>query len=87
MLDTVKDALRIKMNIFDSDIKRLIAAAELDLSLSGIKKIEESNALIQQAVILYCKAHFERKPDEDIERILKAYESLKITISLCGDYI
>ena len=42
--------------------------------------------LIQQAIILYCKVNFERKPDADTDRLEKAYRNLKIAISLCGDY-
>ena len=86
MLEIVKNSLKISTNIFDSDLRRMIEACKLDLSMSGIKKIDEQNALIQQAIILYCKVNFERKPDADTDRLEKAYRNLKIAISLCGDY-
>lgn len=86
MLEIVKNSLKISTNIFDGDLKRMIEACKIDLSMSGIKKVDEENALIQQAIILYCKVNFERKPDVETERLEKAYRNLKIAISLCGDY-
>ena len=86
MLEIVKNSLKISTNIFDADLRRMIEACKIDLSMSGIKKIDEENALIQQAIILYCKVNFERKPDVDTDRLEKAYRNLKIAISLCGDY-
>lgn len=87
MLEIVKNSLKISTNIFDADLRRMIEACKIDLCMSGIKKIDEENALIQQAIILYCKVNFERKPDVETDRLEKAYRNLKIAISLCGDYV
>lgn len=84
MLDKVKLALRIKSNAFDSEIADLIASAKLDLSISGVKKINEVDPLITRAIIVYCKANF--GSDENSEKYNQSYIMLKQHLSLCGDY-
>lgn len=85
MLEKIKLALRIKSNKTDDDILDLIAAAKVDLGLAGVKVIKEDDALIIQAVKLYCKANYGLNNNES-EKYSKAYESLKISLALCGDY-
>ena len=58
ILEKVKLALRIRANAYDIDIYDLIESAKLDLSISGVKKIDEEDPLIQQAIKTYCKANF-----------------------------
>ena len=58
ILEKVKLALRIRSNAYDIDIYDLIESAKLDLSISGVKKIDEEDPLIQQAIKTYCKANF-----------------------------
>ena len=92
MLDKVKTALRLKTNAFDVEIEGLIAAAELDLGLAGVIIPEkpdppterEEDPLITRAVILYCKGHFGYI--DNAERFIKAYDHLKLSLSLAGDY-
>ena len=85
MLEKVKLALRITANVFDDEIKGLIDAAKKDLDISGVAKIEESDALIIRAVILYCKANF-GLDNKDSEKYQKSYDLLKQHLSLSGDY-
>lgn len=85
MLEKVKLALRIKSNILDSEIEDLILACKIDLSISGIKKIDESDSIINRAIILYCKANFGLE-NKDSEKYQKSYDLLKQSLSLCGDY-
>ena len=85
MLEKIKLALRIKSSVTDDDIKDLILAAKTDLSISGVKKIEDDNPLIIQAVKLYCKT-FYAVENKDMERYQKAYDALKISLAVCGDY-
>lgn len=85
MLEKVKLALRIKSNKLDEEIADLIEACKIDLSLSGVRKIEDTDPLIQQAVKLYCKANFGLE-NKDSEKYQKSYDMLKISLSLCGDY-
>ena len=84
MLESIKLALRIKGNAIDEDIKESIAAAKLDLKISGITKIDDTDPLIIQAIKTYCKAEF--WDVKDSEKYKSSYESLKQHLSLCGDY-
>lgn len=85
MLEKIKLALRIKSNKTDEDILDLIEACKLDLTTAGVKNIKEEDALIIQAVKLYCKANYGLNNNES-EKYSKAYDSLKISLALCGDY-
>ena len=83
--EKVKLALRIRSNSYDIDIYDLIEAAKLDLSISGVKKIDEEDPLIQQAIKTYCKANF-GLDNKDSEKYQNAYDMQKQHLSLCGDY-
>ena len=85
MLEKVKLALRIKNNKLDDDITDLIDACKIDLSISGVKKIDETDALVIQAVKLYCKANF-GLDNKDSEKYQKSYNMLKNSMAWCGDY-
>lgn len=85
MLEKVKLALRIKSNILNLEIEDLIEACKIDLSISGVKKIEESDPIINRAIILYCKANFGLE-NKDSDKYQKSYDLLKQSLSLCGDY-
>lgn len=96
MLDKVKAALRIKTTAFDGEITDLIAACKSDLRLVGIVIPEETeppaegetpaagDPLVTRAIILYAKANFGFS--EDAEKYQKAYDTLKCSLSLAGDY-
>ena len=81
MLEKVKLALRIKNNKLDDDITDLIDACKIDLSISGVKKIDETDALVIQAVKLYCKANF-GLDNKDSEKYQKSYDMLKNSMAL-----
>ena len=85
MLPKIKQSLRITHSELDGEISDLIDAAKLDLSISGIVNLPENDPLILRAVILYAKANFGLSNDES-EKFLKGYTSLKIHLALCGDY-
>ncbi|BDU81624.1 head-tail connector protein [Clostridium perfringens] len=85
MLEKVKLSLRIKSDAFNTEISEMIEAAKLDLSISGVEKINEDDPLIQQAIKTYCKANF-GLDNKDSEKYQKSYNMLKEHLSLCGDY-
>jgi uncharacterized phage protein (predicted DNA packaging) len=85
MLEKVKQILRIKTSSLDDEIIGLIEACKIDLKISGIKKISENDPLIQQAIKIYCKANF-GLDNKDSEKYQKSYDSLKVSLALCGDY-
>lgn len=85
LLEKVRSSLRIKNTKFDDEIEDLINACKVDLSLSGVKKIDAEDVLIQQAIKLYCKANF-GLDNKDSEKYRNSYQALKVSLSLCGDY-
>lgn len=84
MLDAVKMALRITTNAFDSEISGLIEAARLDLRVAGVVLPVELDALVQTAIITYCRLHF-GQPD-DYDRLKRAYDEQKAQLSTCTGY-
>jgi hypothetical protein len=93
MLDKVKNALRIKTAAFDGEVEGLIAACKADLHLVGVVFPEAAgeapaeiagDPLIERAIILYAKAAFGYF--EDSEKYQRAYDCLKCSLSLAGDY-
>lgn len=95
MLDKVKNALRVKTAAFDGEIQDLIDACKADLRLVGVNVPEEKppaegeeptagDPLITRAIILYAKANFGYS--DDAERYRTAYDYLKCSLSLAGDY-
>lgn len=85
MLEKVKLALRIKINSLDDEITDLIEACKIDLFISGIKVIDETDALIQRAIIVYCKANF-GLDNKDSDKYQESYDLLKRSLALCSDY-
>ena len=96
MFDKVKLALRLIGPAFDDEIEGLIAAAKADLRLTGIVLPEDKkpfrrkdpppkdDPLITRAIILYCKGNFGYIKDG--EKFIEAYNHLKCSLSLAGDY-
>nr|DAI19079.1 MAG TPA: head to tail adaptor [Caudoviricetes sp.] len=85
MLEKVKLVLRIKSNKLDGEIADLIKACKIDLSIGGVRNINDDDPIIQRAIIVYCKANF-GFDNKDSEKYQKSYDLLKQSLSLCGDY-
>lgn len=88
LIDDVKEALRVDGPAHDVELSDLIAAAQADLTLSGVdsqKAHDESDPLIKRAVIAYVRAHFEWD-HPNAERLQTAYDMIKAHLSLSGDY-
>lgn len=88
MLGDIKLLLRISNNVFDEELVDLIAACKRDMERVGINKdkIIDDDALIKRAVSLYCKANFGFN-NVDGEKYSQAYEALRDSISMFGDYL
>lgn len=85
MLEKVKLSLRIKHFKLDDEINDLIEACKIDLSMAGVRKIDETDPIIVRAVIIYCKANF-GLDNSDSEKYQRSYDLLKQSLTLCGDY-
>ena len=84
MLEKIKHSLRIGHSGADEDIQEHINACKLDLQRVGVKKLEDTDALIIQAMKLYVKWHLNFEDEAD--RYQNAYEMLRNSLAMCGDY-
>lgn len=84
MLDKVKLALRITTNAYNSELLGLIDAAKLDLGIAGVELPQTLDAIVERAIITYCKVHF-GSPD-DFERLKASYDEQKAQLSMSTGY-
>ena len=88
MLDLVKKALRIMTDACDDELNILIEAACMDLGIAGVIEdaaITNSNdALIQRAIITYCKMNFGLP--EDYDRLKSSYDEQKAQLATSTGY-
>lgn len=86
LTDTVKGSMRIlsKSAVIENDINNMIAAAKQDLSVSGVKKTDETDALIIRAITLFVKS--EMNYQNRGEQYRQSYELQKQSLCLAGDY-
>ena len=83
MLNKVKLALRINNTAYDAEITGLINACKRELELAGIasSNIVNTDEMIIQAIILYCKSYF-GLGNSDSEKYMQAFEHLKAFLCL-----
>ena len=84
IIDTVKMALRISTDAFDSELTDLIAAAQLDLGVAGVVVPETLDELVTRAVVTYCKMSFGLP--EDYDRLKRSYDEQKAQLVTCTGY-
>lgn len=71
-------------SVLDEEIWQDILACRQDLKIAGVVNADFKDPLIQQAVKLYCKAHFGY--EEESEKFQRAYESLRASLSTSAEY-
>jgi uncharacterized phage protein (predicted DNA packaging) len=82
----VKKALRVSHDQLDEEeITPLIEAAKRELEIAGVRHGFDADPLVTRAIIAYCKAHF-GYDNPDSEKFLKAFESIKNTITMVGEF-
>lgn len=91
MLEKVKLALRITTDAFNSELEGLIESAKVDLGIAGVTLPESTDpavtAIIQTAIITYCKLHFgELSKVELIDRLQASYDEQKAQLSMATGY-
>ena len=85
ILDMVKTAMRIQHNSLDDDLTRLIEAAKLDLTESGVQAPEDGkDAVYNTAIELYVKAMTDYRGDQSF--YFSRYKLIKDTLSLRKGY-
>jgi len=85
ILEDVKLALRITNTALDTEINDLIAACKIDMSLSGVKEISDTDAIVKRAIITYCKSNF-GLDNKDSEKYQSSYELLRNHLSMSVEY-
>lgn len=80
----VKTALRISTDVFDDELGSLIDAAILDLGVAGVVVPASIDAIVNLAVITYCKMNFGLP--EDYDRLKQSYDEQKAQLSTCTGY-
>lgn len=79
LLLKVKTALRITTDAFDDELTDLIEAAKLDLQIAGVTIPACMDAIVNRAIITYCKMNF-GIPD-DYDRLKRSYDEQKAQLS------
>ena len=83
IIEKLKKRIRVRADTSEEEIRDLDRACRKDLEIHGVYG-NEDDPLYYQAIVLYCKAHYGY--DEKTERFLEAYESLRDSMELSGDY-
>lgn len=76
--------LRMKGSAADEEVPQTVDACLLDLQGAGVSRLDTDDPLIRQAAKLYCKANIGFFVDS--EKYARAYEHLKASLSLSGEY-
>lgn len=84
LLYKVKTALRITVNAYDGELADLIEAAKLDLGIAGVELPIALDALVERAIITYCKMSFGLP--EDYDRLKRSYDEQKAQMSNATGY-
>lgn len=83
LLDDVCKVLRTNHR---DEVQDLIDAAKMDLKISGVKRIDETDPLIKRAITVYCKAHYGYDDPVMTERFERSYNMLKQHLALSVEY-
>ena len=84
MIASARKWLRIATQSRDDEIRQVMEACLLDLSVGGVAVVNPADNLISKAIKLYLKAQFGY--DSNSVKFEEAYEHLKRALALCGDY-
>lgn len=86
LTEKMRAALRISSTSdrITEEINDCIAACKKDLQDVGVKRLDETDALIVRAITLYVKAEFGF--NNNAEKFHDSYESLKIHLSMSSEY-
>lgn len=85
MLEKVKAALRLTVDVYDGELTDLIAAAEADLGIAGVTW-SNMDPPVARAVITYCRLHFGSPEDAEAERLKRSYDEQKAQLQMATGY-
>ena len=84
LITAARGWLRIGTKSRNDEIKQVMDACLIDLKNGGVVVIDTDDPAIQQAMKLFLKSQFGY--DNNAERFGKAYEFMKASLALSGDY-
>ena len=85
-IEKVRNALRISVSdneAINSELADLIKAAQRDLGVAGVVS-EDTDELIERAIVTYCKMNF--GVPEDYDRLKRSYDEQKSQLSNSTGY-
>lgn len=82
-VDWIKEMLREKSSVAETEIRDLVESCVLELKIAGVQG-KLTDPLYKQAIKLYAKAHFGY--DSESEKFLKAFQNLRDSMALSGEY-
>lgn len=86
LLDKVKLALRLTVDAYDAELEGLISAAQADLGIAGVVVPETLDAIVERAIITYCKIHFSALSDGEWSRLKASYDEQKAQLATATGY-
>ena len=86
LLEKTKLALRVTVTNYDADLTDLISAAQLDLGIAGVVVPETLTAIVERAIITYCKIHFSALSDGEWSRLKASYDEQKAQLVTATGY-
>lgn len=86
LLSKVKIALGVVVNVYDAELTSLIEAAKLDMGIAGVVLPETLDALVERAIITYCKYQFSALSDGEYDRVKRSYDEQKGQLAIATGY-
>ena len=84
LIQELKRVVRVKSGNAAEEISDLIESCKREMEIAGVYVTDENEPLCKQAIKLYCKGRYGY--DKDSEKFWSAYESLRDSMALSGDY-
>lgn len=85
ILGLVKMALRITTDAYDPELNSLINSAEMDMGIAGVE-YASADAVVNQAIITYCKIHFGKPTDTEYKNLKTSYDEQKAQLGTATGY-
>ena len=86
MLNKVKLALGVARTEYEYELKSLIEAAKPDPGIAGVILQNTLDAIVERAIITYCKLNFLGLSDGEYDRLKKSYDEQKMQLRTNSAY-
>jgi len=87
LLERARKAVRAEGTTrHDEDLLEMIEAAKLDLGIAGVTAASSMDALVEQAILTYCRIHFGREDSDVRDRLQASYDMQKGQLQVATGY-